>query len=1258
MATVEQKVKDFHSKVKNHSKKIVIHLRKHHRKYIFWILSAALLWKWIGLITTYLVVHNLSFSFADTINTENTDGTDNNEITSTITRENWYLKFMDPVSCDESICYTTGQNISVKIFWDTGYTRELSGDIEQIVTWTFDESTDTGAEIRLKDWTWEKTIYYFGYNNSTSSQTRVIQNDYTITLMEEEGEDEGGEEGNVEEGWEEEGEWEEGGTVEEETASGSVSCGWDLGDNEISVWESAIFILTYTWSDSLTWDFSWNVSVSGINNYELFMERSMNGSTWKNKVKLTWNQTGDVQLVLSGGVICLEDNSSICNDEVASNTLTITSSNTNGQEYTAPEITIAWPEPGWSTGKTVSATATNADIMYYATWESRICDSWSMFRYTSGSSLTFDSEEDNNTYVSFFAENNGWLTGCNSVVVKKIDTTAPVLSWRTEFGSGWYNTDQTSIFTYRDTGALISGNTTTSCTITAEWEGKTCTVESPNICDNAWNCNNESVTSDSIKLDKTAPTCTITQNPTDTTNWAVTLTLSYLVESNPIENWFSRSGTTYSSTNTMAVSQNGTYRGYVKDIAWNTGSCNKTVSNISTWNHSSPWDLVWLWVHTVYSNWTISNTVDFIWYNWATGGYNFTNDTGSIDWTELWYIPVTSGSISLSITWEDHNWKYICAFGTTGWYKQTICTDYPIKIDITFPELSLLTPSSSTTFDSGHSVTFSWSGHDGQSWISGYTLKLTKPDNSTETFVYDPWTTYKSYTLTQSGTRNWSVTVTDNLSHSTTKTGSFVVNYTGSNESESGSVDTGSGFYLISPALWDQLYLWNYVELKRNHGETNSWYVWNVFDINGNTVSSGSTTGNTVTLSSWLFSTWVYSRSVENLATDEIEFIPLFYIVKSGNIPDLKVDQFEFDEIEDSELTRYHESNKININGLSDDWYTLAYLWSGIWVLFINGNFVWTSGYVHNWDKIRIEMISSDEYNTTVKSTLFVWAKANTVSWDFKITTKDWISGWDDSSLTPIQKLWWIVFIDNLVEMYKYDENKLATFLSTFMQILQDKSDWYGSEIEVAEDEWDDELANEYKLYKEAVDFLYVMVKYRYDNLEIDDYSVYIAPNGKQYIVEYDYDRMAYTSPDFARAKYFPTWELFTNHIDLNNPEVWSWWIVWNVITTHNGKVYTIYETNGKWTSSNFKTAKYFDTKEDIINHILANNPASDRDHKIDTDFDEVKYTAPNGKIYKIFKTSSKWNNPNMYSSYNFVDAKYFTSLEAAKKFINQNNKK
>ena len=53
--------------VKKHWKTITLHLKKHHKKYIFGILSATLLRKWVSLIAAYALVHNLSFSFADII---------------------------------------------------------------------------------------------------------------------------------------------------------------------------------------------------------------------------------------------------------------------------------------------------------------------------------------------------------------------------------------------------------------------------------------------------------------------------------------------------------------------------------------------------------------------------------------------------------------------------------------------------------------------------------------------------------------------------------------------------------------------------------------------------------------------------------------------------------------------------------------------------------------------------------------------------------------------------------------------------------------------------------------------------------------------------------------------------------------------------------------------------------------------------------------------------------------------------------------
>ena len=774
--------------------------------------------------------------------------------------------------------------------------------------------------------------------------------------------------------------------------------------------------------------------------------------------------------------------------------------------------------------------------------------------------------------------------------------------------------------------------------------------------------------SQEIKVDRTDPS--ITLNTVSPANSWDTVTLSwsgydwqsgisgYILKIRKPNNstyttWF----TSWTTSTTYTVNKSGTWQWSITAYDNTNRSITDTGSFVVNYSWTNPnnntWNLVviqqsWNW------NWTQQETITITWLSWATWGYRY-QDTNDIN---MWWSWNTghSWTSTISITGENHigNGKYLCAFGQTWWRSTTWCSNYIVKVDTKEPDLDLLTPSTWASFSSGSSITFSWSGNDnGKSGISGYVLTITKPNNNTETLYFNSWTTSNTYIVNQSGTWQWSVAAYDNIGHHITLSRTFVVNYSWTNP------NNGTWFFLISPYLWEYKNLWENITLSWHPGSINSGYDWQVENVSWVIIASWNTTWLTATINSGHFTTWAYSWSVKDIATDTTKSIYVFYVVDGVNTPsDLKVNQFEFDEIEDADLDEYYWSNEITIEWLSNGRYTIAYLWSWIWALYINWNFVWTHGFVKNWDEVYIEMKASDEYNETVKSTLFVWIWNDVVSWDFKITTQDWIHGRDNPSLTPMQKLWGIVFIDSLVEMYEYDEEKLATFLATFMQLLQDKSDYYASLIQEAEDDWDEELAQEYRLYKEAIDFLYVNVKYRYNNIEVQDRTIYIAPNGKQYLVEYDEDRMAYTSPDFVRAKYFPTWELFTNHIDINNPAVGKRWIVWNVITTHNGKVYTIYETNGKRTSSNFKTTKYFDTKEDIINHILANNPASDWNHKIDTDFDEVKYTAPNGKVYKIFRTSSKWNNPEMYSSYDFVDAKYFTSLEAAKKFIKENNSK
>jgi hypothetical protein len=139
--------------------------------------------------------------------------------------------------------------------------------------------------------------------------------------------------------------------------------------------------------------------------------------------------------------------------------------------------------------------------------------------------------------------------------------------------------------------------------------------------------------------------------------------------------------------------------------------------------------------------------------------------------------------------------------------------------------------------------------------------------------------------------------------------------------------------------------------------------------------------------------------------------------------------------------------------------------------------------------------------------------------------------------------------------------------------------------------------------------------------------------------------------------KRFPTRELFKRHIDINNPWNYRSW-VGDTITAPNGKSYVIYTENSKRTSNNFIYKKYFDTRDQIIEYISINNPPATRDHNIDTSFEPVVHTAPNGKSYTIFKTASTGNNPNKYSSFMFLAPKYFSSLEAAKNHINSQNRK
>jgi len=257
--------------------------------------------------------------------------------------------------------------------------------------------------------------------------------------------------------------------------------------------------------------------------------------------------------------------------------------------------------------------------------------------------------------------------------------------------------------------------------------------------------------------------------------------------------------------------------------------------------------------------------------------------------------------------------------------------------------------------------------------------------------------------------------------------------------------------------------------------------------------------------------------------------------------------------------------------------------------------------------------------------------------------------------LSYTQKLQAIALLENLAEMYDGNIEKLSQFLTTFKAVLKDKSDVLSDEISDTNDE--DELTSLW-WQKASVDYLYYIVWNYLDDIPHTSTSAYIAPNGKQYLAEYDENRLAYTSPDFMYEKWFPTWELFVSHININNPGNYhAWNNIWEAVVAPNDKLYHVYQINWKRVSDEFIYMKYFDTREQIVDYIFVNNPSATWNHKIDTSFDSVGFTAPNGKQYTIFKTSSQWENPNMYSSFRFVAAKYFPNLQAVKDHITMYNK-
>jgi len=333
--------------------------------------------------------------------------------------------------------------------------------------------------------------------------------------------------------------------------------------------------------------------------------------------------------------------------------------------------------------------------------------------------------------------------------------------------------------------------------------------------------------------------------------------------------------------------------------------------------------------------------------------------------------------------------------------------------------------------------------------------------------------------------------------------------------------------------------------------------------------------------------------------------------------------------ITNADLDTVYRSDPIYILGLT--WPRLLTISSGM--LFINnGTGIGTTGLVTSNDTIYIELISSTSHDTTVSSTLSIMG----TTWSFSVTTKPSncvLSAWEKLVIQNIYQ--------TLKANYNNDIYKLADFLYTFQSMVNDEI----------------ELTNSCTL-----EYLLRLIE---DDLWFEwgiDTSNHIAPNCKEYNIWYEHTEKAYYSPNMRNRYYFINRESIIRHIDYYNPgdcHVNTYGTnYWTQDTSNpmrhvapNGKIYNIVGQYGGFSALEFISPRYFDSLDAIRQYININNPsATIWQHTIDTSFFPIVYAAPNGKEYRILKTS-RW-----FMSYKLMKVQYFSSLWELKGYIDRNN--
>ena len=348
-----------------------------------------------------------------------------------------------------------------------------------------------------------------------------------------------------------------------------------------------------------------------------------------------------------------------------------------------------------------------------------------------------------------------------------------------------------------------------------------------------------------------------------------------------------------------------------------------------------------------------------------------------------------------------------------------------------------------------------------------------------------------------------------------------------------------------------------------------------------------------------------------------------------------ELNNFEFENVEDAQAGEIYMSNAIIMDWLETNQTILANVTYG--VLYRNGEVKWSSGLVQNNDELQIEMFASENYNDDIETELIIANRS--IPW--KITTNE--SGVNNLNcdLSNSQMLSIAAMFNSILNMYQ--GNQLTSFLITMQSMLEDN-------INLINDE--DSICN--------MQYMLNLIENELNGTS-NPTNTHIAPNCKEYNIDYSNSKEAHYSPDMVVRTYFGSRDELGKYLDSKNPGDCHINTYWNTVSydntdpnrhiAPNGKVYDIDFGQIGYTSPDFTYIKYFASLTELRNYIDKNNPAVlVWDHDVDPNFTPTIHTAPNGKTYKIYKTNRG------YMSYKLLNVRYYSSLQELKNYIDKNN--